>query len=211
MQYIVYELATTCWKKRGWYRSREVIEIGAVRVDSAKLKIVDKFSTFVRPLHEPELSEFCRNRTTIRQEDIDKAPGFASAFTAFREWIGKGEVTICSWGDYRNLLRAECQQNSIRLPALFNNYLNIHNRLSERLGGRRYSLVLAMRKLGMSLSGNHKRGIDKAHIIARVLIRLLREEAEAEGDTKKAKPGKEAREKRPAIRPKRSVRKASPS
>jgi 3'-5' exoribonuclease 1 len=100
MQYIIYDLEATCWEKGTRPDRMEIIEIGAVRVDATKMTIMDEFDTFVQPVIEPEPSEFCRNLTSIRQEDVDCAPTFPDAFNSFLDWIGTTDVILCSWGSY---------------------------------------------------------------------------------------------------------------
>jgi inhibitor of KinA sporulation pathway (predicted exonuclease) len=62
----------------------EIIEIGAVRLDTDSLALEDVFSSFVRPVFGPILSEFRKQPTSIRQENVDQAEPF----------------TLCSWESY---------------------------------------------------------------------------------------------------------------
>jgi len=133
----------------------------------------------VQPVDEPELSEFCRNLTSIRQEDVEGAPRFPIAFSAFLDWIGTAEATLCSWGNYdRNQLLVDCRRHQLEPPALLESYLNLKGKFSERQNGRRYGVKRALRLLGIPFEGTHHRGIDDARNIARILIRILSEERE---------------------------------
>lgn len=71
--------------------THEVIEIGIVLVDFEKGEIIDKFNTFVRPTNEEarNLSDFCKNFTGIKQQDIDSAPSFKNALELLNEWVLK--------------------------------------------------------------------------------------------------------------------------
>ena len=100
MRYIVFDLEATCWEKGTTPGRMEIIEIGATKLDPDTYEIVDSFSTFVRPVNEPELSDFCTNLTSIRQLDVDAAPDFPEAMRIFFDWIGGEGVTFCSWGEY---------------------------------------------------------------------------------------------------------------
>ena len=122
MQYIVYDLEATCWEKGTRPKRMEIIEIGAVRVDATKLTIRDEFDTFVQPVSEPELSDFCRNLTSIRQEDIDSAQTFPDALKDFLGWIGTDETILCSWGGYdRNQIIVDCRRRSIEPQIVLEN------------------------------------------------------------------------------------------
>jgi len=174
MQYIVYDLEATCWEKGTRLERMEPIEIGAVRVEAARLEVLDEFCCFVQPVAEPELSEFCRQLTSIRQEDVDGAPMFPDAFRAFLDWIGPGPATLCSWGSYdRRQLQNDCRRHGLEPPALLDSYLNLKLSFSERQNGRRYGVKRALRLLGIPFEGTHHRGIDDARNIAKILIELL--------------------------------------
>lgn len=51
----------------------EMIEIGLVVIDLETLEIVDEFQRFVRPQINPVLTDFCKQLTSIQQEDVDGA------------------------------------------------------------------------------------------------------------------------------------------
>jgi len=61
----------------------EIIEIGAVLVESAGLRPVAEFQSFVRPGLHPRLTPFCTELTTIRQSDVDDAPLFPEVLQGF--------------------------------------------------------------------------------------------------------------------------------
>lgn len=119
MNYIVFDLEATCWE--GDYDrpetnpQTEITEIGAVKLNE-KLEIIDTFQTFVKPILNPQLSEFAKTLTSIKQEDIDAAPDFTRALLNFQYWIQtrKGDnknypYYLCSWGFYdRKQLTADC-------------------------------------------------------------------------------------------------------
>jgi 3'-5' exoribonuclease 1 len=75
---VVVDLEATCWPPadpRG-REDMEIIEIGALLVETPSLEPVDEFDSFVRPLRHPTLSDFCKELTSIDQEDIDQAAPF---------------------------------------------------------------------------------------------------------------------------------------
>jgi len=73
---IIFDLEATCWKS-GNKDKMQAIEFGAVQLDQCTLKIVSEFQRFVRPTLEPVLSEFCKELTGIKQEDVNDAEPFA--------------------------------------------------------------------------------------------------------------------------------------
>jgi len=61
---IIFDLEFTTWagaQDRDWSHPgefREIVQIGALRVDAASLEIVGEFDRLVRPRRNPLLSEF---------------------------------------------------------------------------------------------------------------------------------------------------------
>ena len=66
----------------------ETIEIGAVLVDNVRVEVVDELDLFVRPVRHPALSDFCKDLTSIRQEDVDAADPFPVAWQRFLNCAG---------------------------------------------------------------------------------------------------------------------------
>ncbi|TVX96872.1 3'-5' exonuclease [Cohnella terricola] len=76
----------------------EVIEIGAVRLDSS-LRLVDEFSSLIKPVYFSKLNSFIKKKTGIPQEEIDVAPGFPKVIAEFAEWLGRSEsFLLLTWG-----------------------------------------------------------------------------------------------------------------
>jgi inhibitor of KinA sporulation pathway (predicted exonuclease) len=76
----------------------EVIEIGAVRLDSA-LQQKDEFSALIKPVHFSKLNSFIKQKTGIPQEEIDKACSFPKVMSDFMEWLNQSEsLLFITWG-----------------------------------------------------------------------------------------------------------------
>ena len=152
----------------------EIIEIGAVRLDAA-LTIVDEFACFVRPVVEPELSQFCTALTTITQADVDAADMFAAVFGRFLEWIGTGPYRLCSWGFFDvGQFRLDCTRFGLVFPQEFeSDHVNIKQLFADWKGVRRCGMTAALDLLGLPLVGTHHRGIDDACNIARIVQETL--------------------------------------
>ncbi len=76
----------------------EVIEIGAVRLDSS-LKQTDEFSSLIKPVYFSKLNGFIKKKTGIPQEEIDIAEGFRKVVADFTNWLDRGEpFLLVTWG-----------------------------------------------------------------------------------------------------------------
>ncbi|MDO8273403.1 MAG: 3'-5' exonuclease [Gammaproteobacteria bacterium] len=89
----------------------EAIEIGCVLCDLSG-NVFDEFATFVRPIQNPILSPFCRQLTSISQNDVDCAPLFEEAMQLLDAWCAGRHAFWSSWGNYdRRLLLNQEQRN----------------------------------------------------------------------------------------------------
>jgi len=182
--WIVVDLEATCWTTEedpalaSMQRTEsEIIEIGAVRIDPVSRRTVSEFQTFVRPIRHPDLSEFCRELTHIKQSDVDEAPPFAIAYDRFLQWMDGAEgALLASWGryDHNQLCR---QARSVDLPNPPWTPLNIKAAFSDwyraHTGRRaRHGLGRAIRELDWDFEGTAHRGIDDARNAARILVHI---------------------------------------
>ena len=79
------------WLRPGEYR--EVVQIGAVKVDAASLAVLDSFEILVRPRLNPVLSPYLEKLTGIGNDDVrEKGRDFAQAYDAFLAFCA-GAVT----------------------------------------------------------------------------------------------------------------------
>lgn len=174
MRYIIVDLEATCWKTGGGPDHMEIIEIGAVEMETADSPAGREFAAFVKPVVSPELSDFCRELTSIRQEDVDAAEPFWSVFHDFVAWIGDSDFYLCSWGAYDlNQFRKDCARHKMALPASFENHINLKREFSEQKGIKPTGMNGALKHLGLTLEGTHHRGIDDARNIAKIARLLL--------------------------------------
>lgn len=178
MNYIIFDLEATC----GWpneHRQSEIIEIGAVKVTHVnnELKVVDEFQTFVKPILNPELTDFCKRLTHIQQEDVDNAPLFPKAFAEFRTWIGfDKQFVLCSWGHYdKKQLKQDIKLHTgLDSDWLDNCHISIKHQHGQMIGvPKGVGMQKALEMLGIPLEGTHHRGIDDARNIAKIFIRIF--------------------------------------
>src|SRR5579872_1833739 len=99
----VFDLEFTAWEcsmASHWLRPgefKEVVQIGAVRLDGVRFEILDEFDVLVRPRINAELSPYFENLTGIsnarlRQKGVD----FREALARFAAFAAGGP--ICAFG-----------------------------------------------------------------------------------------------------------------
>ncbi|MDZ7270405.1 MAG: exonuclease domain-containing protein [candidate division KSB1 bacterium] len=167
--YVVIDLEATCWQERRPRECKETIEIGAVRLDGDTLRLYDEFATFVRPMENPELSDFCRRLTRIRQKEVDSAPVFTVALAELLEWLGPEPVLFCSWGTFdRTQLRIDCRRHGVTFPEVLTRHVDLKRAFADWRHHKRVGLSKALQLLGMQFQGTPHRGLDDARNVARV-------------------------------------------
>ena len=173
MNYIIVDLEATCEKNKKDFVN-EVIEIGAVKIIGKESPmIVDTFCSFVKPIVNPVLTNFCKELTTITQDDVDNANKFPVVIEDFKKWAGVGEedYLICSWGFYdKKQFIQDCKLHGLDKKWIEKRHISLKHQHSEILGSRPMGMAKALRKAGIKLEGTHHRGIDDARNISKIFI-----------------------------------------
>lgn len=175
--FLIVDLEATCCNDKIAVppQEMETIEIGAVMVEAKTLAVVDEFVTFIKPVRHPQLTPFCTELTTITQTDVDAAPGYCEAVAQFKQWLCQYDAYLfCSWGDYdRHQLTRDSEYHAIPYP-LDSGHLNIKKQFSKAQGiKKRVGMARALKMAGLTLEGNHHRGIDDAKNMVRLMPYVL--------------------------------------
>jgi inhibitor of KinA sporulation pathway (predicted exonuclease) len=172
MKYIIFDLEATCWEIKN-DKVKEVIEIGAVKLNE-NLETADTFSEFVKPTINPELTDFCKTLTSIKQEDVDNAKTFNDAIRDFERWIFSmgDEVKLISWGYYdkKQMLEESTVKNYSGeiIKLLEENHISLKHEFARLRKSRTCGMKKALDILHLPLEGTHHRGIDDAKNIAEI-------------------------------------------
>ena len=176
---VVLDFEATC-DQREPPRPQEVIEFPSVLMEMESGDILDEFSSFVRPTHHPELSDFCTELTSIVQSDVAGAEPFFEVFQRHQEWLGSHGldennalfVTCGDW-DFGTLFPAQCAVSDPPvqwIPPMYRRWHNIKTSFATHTGLRKAPGMAAMLPyLNLELEGRHHRGIDDCRNIARIL------------------------------------------
>ncbi|MFK7982147.1 MAG: exonuclease domain-containing protein [Saprospiraceae bacterium] len=177
MNFIIYDLEATCWLGRPPGYVQEVIEIGAVKMNGYG-EITDKFCRFIRPVVNPTLSSFCRELTSITQQQVNRASKFESVVEDFQDWIDIFEENylLCSWGNFdRVALERDCERHDMDFDWL-SEHINVKKQYQEIKGlTNPRGLRKAVEKEGFDFTGTPHRGISDAENLAKVFGKYLDE------------------------------------
>lgn len=175
--YLIIDVEATCWDSKDLTHKgeNEIIEIGAVCL-SDKFEFIEEYQTFVIPVKNSTLSDFCTQLTGIKQWDVLCAPAFPTALIYFVNVMQykTGEqfnkMIFCSWGHYdRKQFEKDCRYHKIEYP--FGKHRSLKHEFAERHKIRPCGMVKAMKILGIPLVGTHHRALDDAKNIAKIFVK----------------------------------------
>ncbi len=177
MRFIIYDLEAACWRGRPPGGINEIIEIGAVMVNPLG-EVLGEFSKFVRPHVNPRLSGFCKQLTSISQDNVDRADKYPKVIEQFQDWINvyDEDYLLCSWGSYDvQMLLDNCKLHKMETDWLQHNtdlkkrYHNIKG--EHKLTGLKNTLKIE----GMEFTGIQHRAISDAENLAKIFIKYIDE------------------------------------
>jgi len=118
---VVFDTEYTAWEgsmARNWTgpnEAREIVEIGAVCVETEAFTERGAFDILVQPVKNPKLSPYFITLTAITQERVDReGRPFAEALRAFSDW--SAGRPLYSWGGDDAVLRENCDFAAIAFP-----------------------------------------------------------------------------------------------
>jgi len=169
---IICDLEATCWKDEPYKDDMEIIEIGSVRVIDGEM--ADEFQSMVKPVLHPELSEFCKQLTTITQGEVDAAKGFGEVYQSFMSWIGDQPFVFASWGRYDlKQLKLDVTRHQLPWNDGLEQHINVKHAYAAFRKVKPCGMERALEWAKLPLVGTHHRGLDDARNIARITLTML--------------------------------------
>ncbi|XP_002735595.1 3'-5' exoribonuclease 1-like [Saccoglossus kowalevskii] len=167
----------------------EIIDIGAVILDSNTLEEKGEFQSYCRPVKHPTLQPFCLELTKISQETVDAADEFPDVWGRFIDWMKSkglkpgaetpnfqlvtdgpfdcGKYLFIQFNNTSKLSFPHWARNFVELKTEYKSY--------KRLVGRRWPKLSDMLAgLGLLRSGSNHRALADAHSVADVTKTVLR-------------------------------------
>lgn len=93
----------------------EIIEVGLVFVKNQK--ITEKYSSFVKPIKFPTLTERCKSFLNISQEQVDHGITFQELINKLTGYETLSSSTIVTWGNMdMKVLRQNSQKAGVPFP-----------------------------------------------------------------------------------------------
>jgi inhibitor of KinA sporulation pathway (predicted exonuclease) len=185
---IILDFESTCDDQKP-IQPQEIIEFPSVVLDLKTLQITAEYESFVRPVHHPELTPFCRELTSITQSDVSRAKPFAEVFEEHQRWLAEHNLFLdnalfvtCGDWDLNVMLPTQCAVSSTqipKIPGIYRRWHNIKRSYVEVMNVKKAPGMAKMLKgLDIQLTGHHHRGIDDCRNITTLLKTVLEQGAQ---------------------------------
>ena len=183
-QIVVFDTEFTAWQgsaEAGWSREgeeREIVQIGAVKVDAQNWNEVDAFAVLVKPVLNPKLSTYFVNLTGITQLELDRqGKSLADALGLFSRFLDSSSLVLSNGDDF-SIIQNNCGLLSMDSPLPTTKFRSVQHLLPQLLNGNdkpisSYKLVDFVGPQGDEVA---HQAISDARTIARTL-RMLREQS----------------------------------
>jgi len=125
---VLFDTEYTAWKgcqENGWGEGqyKEIVQIGAILADIGTFKELDNFSVYIKPVKNPELSEYFVDLTHIDQETVDKEGiDLQSALNKFYKW--SKDYQLGSFGGDEKTIKENCKLINVKFPFENNSFFD---------------------------------------------------------------------------------------
>ena len=144
---------------KGFYP--EIIEVGIVSVRNHIVE--EQFSSYVRPVRFPLLSERCKTFLKISQAKIDEGISFSELLITLNKYNEHSPATVITWGNMdMKVLRQNCQLNNEVFP-FSGKSRDLSMEYKKFFGDRNQTgLWKAVEEYGKKATGKHHCALDDA-------------------------------------------------
>lgn len=161
--------------------TREIIEIGAVRLDETFQK-KDTFTCLIKPANNAIVSSYITKLTGIRTVDVCNAVSFEKGIQMLSEWIGSDIGRIYSWSDSDFIqLRRECDYKNVHFPKNMSRWMDFQKVFPRLIGiisdNKAMALHRAASWVGLEMDDKHShRALYDAEITSEMVSGVLKGE-----------------------------------
>lgn len=175
MNYIIYDLEATCWEGNTMDREQETIEIGAILLNRFGEEL-GSYNRFVKPVLHPFLSPFCKQLTSITQENVNRAKTFPIVIEEFKDWgnMYDEDYFLCSWGNFdRVIFERDCALHQLE-DDWCAYHIDLKKQYQNLLKSKRpVGLKSAVEREGFEFEGIHHRGISDAENLTKIFLKHI--------------------------------------
>lgn len=139
----------------------EIIEAGIVVVE--KDKILEQFSSYIRPKAFPTLTKRCKSFLNISQKNVETGASFEELVQIINGYHVLDKCTVVTWGNMDlRVLKNNCEYHGIPYPVPFK-YIDLSMEYKRFFGDQNQTgLWKAVQEYGKEGTGKHHRALDDA-------------------------------------------------
>ncbi|KAF4661891.1 3'-5' exoribonuclease 1 [Perkinsus olseni] len=160
----------------------EIIEFPVVFVNSRTLQVDFSFHSYVKPIEQRALTDFCTQLTGIVQNQVTDAPELPDVLDMFQAFLDDHGLTPIGtdgpWDIFKFLV-PECLRKRIPIPQWALHYADVRRHFQYALRLEKWCSISSMLEmLGLTFEGRQHSGIDDATNIATIIITLANDRSQ---------------------------------
>jgi inhibitor of KinA sporulation pathway (predicted exonuclease) len=195
---VVFDLEFTSWEgslATNWSRPfefKELVQIGAIKLDAASLTVVEEFEILVRPRVNPLLSSYFTALTGITNEAIERrGVDFAVGYRAFLDFAGGASTWAFGRDDL--IFADNLKLYGLAMPVLpYTNVIPWFGDNGVDLVGK-HACDVAL-SAGATFAGRAHDALSDAHAVALGIVTVVRRGAPNPFETEGAAPHRQGRD-----------------
>ena len=183
-QYIcVLDFEATCWQGELSKHIQEIIEFPSVLYklnENGTVHYISEFSSYVRPVCETVLSDFCTELTGITQDKVDSADPIEVVYAKHYSWLIEHTdpaipiyITTCGAWDLQTMLPKEVFNKKLPYYSVYKRFINVKTEFENVCKTKAYGMVGMLEHLNLTLDGRHHSGIDDTKNIAKIMLEII--------------------------------------
>lgn len=155
----------------------EVVDIGAIKVEASTMRIIERFSSLVKPI--APLTRHTTKLTGITKKDLKGVEKFPKVMERFLQFAG-GDYMFITWGkeDYR-FLAQDCKLHNIECPNIENerkfDLQKFVFQAYEQLFIHTPSLKFAVEQFALEWEGKQHRAFSDAKNTVNIFLKVSKE------------------------------------
>jgi inhibitor of KinA sporulation pathway (predicted exonuclease) len=174
---LIIDLESTCFIRGQEPKNfkSEIIEIGAVVLDTTTFTILEEYQCLVKPVLFSKLSDFCKSLTTISQEEVESGISIQQAMSEVESLFKRHNAVFSSWGKYdKNQFKRVCETFRLNYPFDYH-HISLKHDHGDFYKKRPMGMDGALSMHGLTLTGTHHRGLDDAKNIAKIAEVMIKD------------------------------------
>ena len=154
----------------------EVIEMGAVLFNPKTSCCEKTMRTFVKPVKNVCLSQYCKNLTTIKQNQVNSGMELRDMLNLLTS-LYDNNTYFCSWGDLDWYgLKKQCTEENVSFPFFFGKYIDLSNQYKMFYNlDKPPSLYYALRRWDLEFTGTPHRALYDAINTVKIVQNMISE------------------------------------